>query len=239
MMTRAFLSPVCCLVLSLPHTALCADAPKTPHQIINELQDRMYSIGETSGRFSDFVAAEERAAGEIDAYVASGITDGLVEKNSNGMTPVMSASFMGYPDLVIALLKSQTARAAIDDVSAKGISAWLYANLAYRQSMWICNPGALHDPFAFVPLFVTQPYYQQSAENPYKKIRQLLERAGAKADMARAKQFWQDNCKNQEAATRAKIAQGNDLLETVLTEGNAAMTRFISQQALMLQQHKK
>lgn len=82
------------------------------------------------------------------------------------------------------------------------------------------------NPFVWVPLAVTQTCYVQSAENPYRKTRRLLEEAGAKASPERAKAFWQDNCKRQAEETRAKVRASSDLLETVPAEGAGILDRL-------------
>ena len=221
---------VCCVSLELFYVAVAADSPKKPHQIISDLRQRMYAIGETTGRLNDFVEAERRAATDIRSYIANGDSTALIEKNNLGQTPLMAAAFMGYPELVSVLLKSDNVRSSIDDVNPKGVSAWLYATMAFRQAMWVCNPTAFNDPFTWVPLLVTQPYYMQLSENPYRKTRRLLEEAGAKPDHERAKQFWQETCKLQNERTRTKVQESNDLLETLLTEGTETLARFLSEQ---------
>lgn len=207
------------------------DTAAKPHQLINELRQRMYVIGETTGSYSGFILEELVAAEQIRNYIHRRIDPtALVEKNESGQTPLMAAAFMGYAELVKELLKSDTVKRGIDDLNPQGLSAWLYANLAFRQAAWACNPTILDNPFGLVPLLVTQPYYQQSAESPYKTTRRLLEEGGAKADLAQAKQSWQVNCKQQTSATRKKVEESSDLLDTVLTEGGEILKRFEAQQ---------
>ena len=228
--TRHIFVLTCCAILELCNMAIAADSSKRPHQVIADLRQRMYAIGETTGRFSDFVEAERKAAADIRTYMTNGDPAALIEKNDTGQTPLMAAAFMGYSEPVNELLKSENVRNSIDEVNSKGMSAWLYANVAFQQAMWACNPTAFKDPFTWVPLFVTQPYYLQSTENPYRKTRRLLEVAGAKAGLQQAKQFWQDNCKLQDEQTRSKVQESSDLLETTLTEGAEVLARFIAEQ---------
>ena len=203
---------------------------KKPHQIISDLRQRMYVIGETTGKLENFSDAEISAVSEIQDYVAGGDPAMLVEPDSTGQTPLMAAAYMGYADVVGELLKSDEVRRTMDDKNPKGLSAWIYANIAFRQALWACNPTVFNDVFRFVPLYVTQPYYLESSENPYRKTRRLLEAAGAKADMAQAKQFWQGNCKQQTAATRKKIQHSRDLLDTVLSEGAEILKQYSARQ---------
>ncbi|MDQ5946301.1 MAG: hypothetical protein QG619_1724 [Pseudomonadota bacterium] len=221
---------VCCAILELFNTAIAGDSPKKPHQVIADLRQRMYAIGETTGRFNDFVEAERKAATDIQTYIAGGDPTALIEKNNTGQTPLMAAAFMGYSELVSELLKSDNVRKSVDDVNPKGVSAWLYANMAFRQAVWVCNPTAFKDQFTWVPLFVTQPYYMQSAENPYRRTRRLLEESGAKTGLEQAKKLWQDTCKLQDERTSTKVQESNDLLETVLAEGAEKLARFLAEQ---------
>ncbi len=94
--------------------------------------------------------------------------------------------------------------------------------------MWACNPTTFTDPFTFVPLVVTQPYYTESAENPYRRVRRSLQNAGAKTSLDKAKQLWQDTCKLQSERTRVKVQNSNDLLETVVAEGAETLTSFLA-----------
>jgi hypothetical protein len=206
------------------------EEPRTPHQVIAELQQRMYAIGETTGRYADFIDAEQNAALAIRAYVKDGDSAALVEKNKSGDSPLMASAQMGYSSVVAELLKSEKVRLEIGAANPNGMSAWIYANMALRQAIWVCNPTVFKNPFSWVPVFVTQPYYLESAENPYKKTRRLLESAGARADMSRAKVVWQDTCKLQSDATRSRVQSSDDLLETVLKEGTEELKRFVVDQ---------
>ena len=214
---------------------MAVDTPEKPNKVINKLRQQMYTIGETSGKLEDFIEAERKAAIEIRSYIANGDLTGLNEKTQSGQTPLMAAAINGYSEIVIELLKSDQVRATINDTNPQGFSAWLHATWAFRQSIWACNPTVLKDPFAWVPIFVIQPYYTQSAENPYRKTRRLLEEAGAIPAPERAKQTWRDTCKLQDEQTRIKVEKSNDLLETVLVEGPSVFAKF----AIELQSQRK
>lgn len=217
------------LLMSAAYSACAADSPNKPHQVINNLRQRMYVIGETTGKLDQFVEAERKAAQDIREYAAS-TTDpaALNERSPQGQTPLMAAAFMGYSEVVAELLNHNSVREGVNDVNPQGMSSWVYANFAFRQSAWVCNPTTLKNPFASVPLLVTQPYYQLSAENPYKKTRHLLEAAGAKIDMPAAKRFWLETCKLQDESTREKVERSDDLLSTVLDEGAEKLNSFIT-----------
>lgn len=204
--------------------ALAADAPREPMAVLSALADRIYSLGETTGKVEDMVAAEAKAGEAVRQYVASGATEGLLAAERGGQSPLAAAAYMGYPNVVAALLTSKLVRAHIDDVDGMGLTPWMAANLAMKQSLWTCNPAVFDDPFRFVPTFVTQPYYIANPVPPYKKTRQLLEEAGAARDMAKAKEFWLANCKTRSAPTRAKVKDSGDLQETLQTLGFADLT---------------
>jgi len=220
---------VLCLSLGLSCTTFAAESAKQPHQVIKDLQRRMYVIGETTGRFPDFVEAETKAAKEIRTYLASGDTDALIATNRRGQTPLIAAAFMGYPGIVAELLKSDTVRHSFDVLDQRGLSAWFSVNIALRQTMWTCNPGVLKSPFLLVPLLVTQTYYSLSPTNPYLVTRRLLEEAGAIARMDDAKQVWMKLCKFQDQQVRSKIEGSDDLLKTVLAESSKVLARFMAE----------
>lgn len=213
--------------LSISFLASAAEEQKTPHKIISALQQRMYAIGETTGSKTNFDGAEQNAVNELKVYAENGDKKALIEKDKNGNTPLMAAALMGYSNVVSELLKSTIVRHSINEKSSKGGSAWLYANMAYRQSAWVCNPKVFQNIFALIPMLVTQEYYVKAQENPYKRIRTLLEKAGASDDLDQAKEFWNNTCLNQSDSTRKKIDSSNDVLETALTEGKISLEKFM------------
>jgi len=135
-----------------------ADLPRDPLAVLNSLVDQIYVVGETSGKAADMVAAEEKAADEIRQYIGGGSTDGLLEEKGK-KSPLAAAAYMGYPNVVAALLTSKLVVAHINDADEMGVTPWIAANLSMRQSLWTCNPAVLEDPFKFVPMLVTQPIH--------------------------------------------------------------------------------
>jgi hypothetical protein len=214
---------VCVLMLSVS-AANAADLPRDPLAVLNSLADKIYVVGETSGKAADMVAAEERAAEEIRQYIGAGSTDGLLAKEQGKQSPLAAAAYMGYPNVVLALLTSKLVVAHINDADDMGVTPWIAATLSMRQSLWACNPAVFEDPFKFVPMLVTQPYYMFGAVPPYKKAREVLEKAGASSDSSKAKEFWLTNCKNQSDDTRAKVQASHDLQKTVQELGAANLT---------------
>jgi hypothetical protein len=189
----------------------------------------MYAIGETSANAADMIAAEARAADDIRAYIAGGSTEGLLAAGTGKPSPLATAAYLGYPNVVAALLTSPLVRAHVDDADESGITPWIAANLSMKQSAWTCNPTILGDPFRFVPIVVTQPYYLANPVPPYRKTRELLEHAGAHADMAQAKAVWLAQCKNSAAATVSTIQAAADLQATVQALGADDLAAYVRQ----------
>lgn len=202
-------------------TANAGNPPRDPMTVLNELADRIYVLGETSGKAAEMVAAESKAADEIRRYVASGLTDGLLAKDKGQQSPLAAAAYMGYPNVVAALLTSDRVRAHINDADEMGLTPWIAANISMRQSLWVCNPAVFDDPYKFVPMLVTQPYYTSNPTPPYRKARQVLEEAGAFSDIAKAKEVWLTNCKSESDEAKSKVQASTDLQKTVQDLGAA------------------
>lgn len=216
------------LALLIPILFTCAanaaDAQRDPTAVLNWLTNRIYVLGETSGKVADMITAEEKAADEIRQYVKSGSTNGLLAKEKGKQSPLAIAAYMGYPNVVAALLTSDLVRAHINDVDEMGLTPWIAANFSMKQSLWSCNPAIFDNPFKFVPMFVTQPYYISNPIPPYKKTREVLKEAGALSDMAKAKDVWLTICKNQSDEAKSKVQASTDLQKTVQELGAADLT---------------
>jgi len=204
----------------------------TPHQTLNKLRDRMYCVGETGAQIDRFIAEEQDAVLQIRNFINNGgDKNSLIEKNSkNGQTPLIAAAFMGYSEIVSELLNYQNVKDSINNVDNKGMSAWIYSNFALRQSMWSANPNIFNNPFSFVPLYVTQPYYTEQNENPYIKTRKLLESAEAKTDMKQAKELWLSFFKLQNESTKKRVEDTDDLLEATIIDGAEKLQEYLEKQ---------
>jgi hypothetical protein len=197
------------------------DKQAAPLDIIRQLNDRMYVVGETSGRLEDFQSAVADARKELEGYASSGGDPaGFVQKDkeNNGATPLIAAASAGYSDIVAELLKNERVVASVNDADRDGISPWAFANFALNEAIWVCNPTVFNDPFSYVPSFVKLPYYLGGTERPYAKTRRVLEAAGAKSDMAAARRLWLKTCKLATPESRQKVAQSQDLLTTIEAE---------------------
>lgn len=195
--------------------ANAVDVQREPMTVLKSLADRIYVLGETTGKVADMVTAEERAAEEVSKYVASGSIDGLLANIDGEQSPLAVAAYMGYPNVVAALLTSNIVRAHINDTDKMGLTPWIAANLSMKLSLWTCKPAIFDDPYTFVPMFVTQPYYITNPTPPYRRTREVLEAAGASADMPKAKEVWLTNCLNQSDEAKIKVQATTDLQKTV------------------------
>ena len=230
---------VACVLMLSVSAADAADSPRDPMAVLNALADRIYVLGETTGNAADMVGAEEKAADEIREYIATGATDGLLAKEKGKQSPLAAAAYMGYPNVVAALLASRLVVAHLNDADEMGVTPWIAANLSMRQTLWICNPAIFSDPFKFVPMFVTQPYYLSQPTSPYTKARQVLEKAGAQSDPPKAKAVWLTNCKNQSDETRARVEASSDLQKTVQELAAANLTSQLMQLQKKAEAQKK
>lgn len=201
--------------------AAAADTPREPQVVLRALSDRIYVLGETTASAADMMAAETDAADEIRRYVASGSTAGLLAKEKSEQSPLLTAAYLGYPNVVAALLTSGLVQAHLNDADDMGLTPWIAANLSMRQSLWSCNPSVFENPFKFVPMLVTQPYYISNPVPPYKKTKEVLEKAGAASDVEKARAFWQKNCSSQSEEARAKVQAGADFQTAVQELGTA------------------
>jgi ankyrin repeat protein len=202
----------------------------SPVQIIEDLRQRLYAIGETSASVAEGVMAEKTAASKIRQYVLGRSNDVLILKNATGQTPLIEAAYDGYPQVVSALLEFEVVRQHVNDRDDIGGTAWLYANMALRQSVAACNPSVLTDVFAWEPLMVTQYFYIPSPDSPYRVIRTALQNNGATGTLREAKRFWVDQCKREDSKTRARMEQSSDVLNTATHIGVVAFAHFLSEQ---------
>lgn len=203
--------------------AHAADVQQEPLAILASLSDRIYVLGETTGNATDMIAAEAKAAEEIRKYIASGATSGLLATGKGKLSPLATAAYMGYPNIVAALVTSEVVRSHINDAGEMEMTPWIASTLSMKQSAWACNPEIFENPYAFVPMLVSQTYYLSNPIPPYRKTREVLERAGATPDMAKAKQVWTSVCKNQSAEGKTHLQSSTDLQQTVQKLGMSAL----------------
>lgn len=214
-------------LLLVTSIAQAADTQRNPTVVMSALADRIYVLGETGGDAAAMAAAEAKAADDIRQYIASGATDGLLATQPGKQSPLLTAAYMGYPNVLAALLTSNLVKAHINDADDLGMTPWIAANFSIRQSLWTCNPAVIGNPYKLVPMLVTQPYYTANSMPPYKKARELLENAGAARDMAKAKEVWLTNCTKAPPEARTSVAAATDLQKTVQSLGAADLTALL------------
>lgn len=202
--------------------AQAATSPKKPHQILMDLKHEMILAGERNGSASLFEQADDEAADAIADYVLkTGDETALIERDREGMTPLIAAAFDGYDDVVKELLKHKLVQDHIKDTDVKGVDAWTYANFALKQSLWLCNTSVLSHERFLRPIRVVQPYYANKPLSPYQLIRRLLEGAGIKGDMAEAKKKWTKLCTLARPDVAQKVAATDDLQTTLIAASKA------------------
>ncbi len=109
------------------------------------------------------------------------------------------------------------------------VTPWIAANFSIEQALWTCNPATFENPYRFITLFVLQPYYLHNPIPPYKKVREVLEQAGATSNPADAKEVWLGFCKSSAADVKAKVKESTDMQQTLqeiaLAELNARLSK--------------
>jgi len=197
--------------------------PASPHGIIARLADNIYVAGETSA--SGFATAFQQRRADLQAFMqANPDSEQLVEQHPrSGYTPLQSAAGYGYAEIVEELLKSQRVLQHLNDTDRNGLTAWAQASLAFRISIWACNPKIWDNPLRMIPYFVTHPVYTEGNGARYRHTRALLEQAGAIRDSEVPRAFWQKSCVNQTPEIRAKMAAATDPLDVAVDEGIAAL----------------
>lgn len=213
-------SAACFVVVS---QACYAQTGTSLHTILRDLDERMTTVGEVSGKIGDFEASVDKARLAVAKLLATGDREKLLtERDSGGKTPLIAAAAAGYSDIVAEILLAPEAKSRIEDVDSRGLTAWDRANFGWYQAAWVCNPGIMKNPMTFVPVFVIRPYYKQEI-SPYRETRDMLEESGASANMDRAKQAWLKICKYRLSETAEKVQSSEDLLLTVLEQGDRTL----------------
>jgi len=184
--------------------------------LLKKLADKMYVIGETTGKIESFRSEETIAAYHVLALRESN-PESLIQENESGQTPLMAAATLGYARVVNELLRDPLVRNNINKKDKRGMTALDHARFAKRQAIWACNPSIFENPFAFVPYYVTKEYYD--TESPYQKISEKLKAAGANSNEEASKTFWLDACSGATEDSKTRVAQSQDMLSEVLKLG--------------------
>lgn len=86
------------LFITLIHfgVAFADESSMSVGKIIGDLQQNMYTIGETKPKLENYQKAETEAIERIRKLVAEKGAEVLVEKNAQGEAPIISATYFGY-----------------------------------------------------------------------------------------------------------------------------------------------
>ena len=222
-------SPIVLVILmglALSFGAQAAETLKSPHQIIGQLRLRITAIGQTTKVQGDYDIATRAALDDLQSYIEkSGDLSGLTQKDKWGKTPLSLSAYMGFSEIVAALLAQPRVAISLNEPDDTGVTPWTYNVFAARQSAFACNPKIFTSPFSWAPLHQSQAYY--SARGPYPLVRQMLEAAGAHQDMAQAKRQWHAICKFQPETVRTEVEASPDIQPTVIEAGRRALDGFL------------
>lgn len=208
--------------INFTSTVICGAQPQTitAEIIIKDIQQKIYHLGEVNGGNPEEWGKAEQAAVSALREIAGSSPSSLNERNSRGQTPLMSAAQMGLAPIVEELLTFPDVKNNLEIRSEAG-TAWQQSMLAIRQSMLSCYPQ-IENPFVLIDIVATQPYYLD--RNPYPRIRQLLEAAGADHDMEAARKSWMNLCTTQNSDTKKAMTHTADVQKSAIQLGADAFT---------------
>ncbi|WP_411881695.1 hypothetical protein [Polaromonas sp. YR568] len=216
-----------CMVMG-PALAQLTPSSNAAIEIISGLAKQIQLIGANTASASDYEKAEFKARDALSKLISSNPpADVLLERAPHGTTPLMLAAFYGFPGLTEELLKSDVVKASINEKGPNQATAWMIANYGMRQAMWSCDPATLNEPFAWVSIYGSQPYYRLHAGgNPYQMTRRVLEDAGAIPDLVGLKSAWLKTCPMSEPNLKARICASADVLQTLLEDSPRRFSQF-------------
>ncbi len=183
------------------------------------------------GAWDEQHAAELVIANRIREFIKeSPESPTLTERNMFGHTPLMQASVNGYAEIVDALLDADTVLATINNSDKSGATAWALAQFARPLSLGVCHPQMLAPGNAAVlqPYIDRTVYFSDRQPQPFERIRQRLEAAGARQDITSAKAAWRLTCPGQSDAMLRRLDNEPGLLEAVLQESKSWLAQAAS-----------
>jgi ankyrin repeat protein len=148
----------------------------------NRLHNRMYCISEVGGKIERYDAALEDFRKLLLTNLDSGLDPN--EPDEYGMTPLIMAAYLGYPQLVEELLKRKDVK--IDLMDKEGLSALDYAMEASRLSGLFFEPMLINNMFIVTPYVVMLSYYMHKNAKgltPYVQCINLLKSHGAASNL--------------------------------------------------------
>lgn len=182
---------------------------------LNALHDRMYTIGETSGRLADWEAVIACAAVHIVDRMGDPERHGeLLANVTPEATPLTFAAVNGYPAVVRVLLRFAPVVEHLEDPGPYELTPWQLANLAPNLTMLAINPTVVSSPFRLVPYLVKTTYYGDDTIRPYHAVRDHLAGAGAATDIEPVRAFilTMDVCSDP---VKERVRNADDVLSTL------------------------
>lgn len=181
-------------------------------EIVSDFRSKIYQTGErTGGSEEEWLALEQTAGSAMkQALQNRELSDPVV--NEKGQTPLHVAAAEGFSFLVDVILSDPIGNSWINMLEGRGLTPYEYAQIATPETVLACHPE-IENPFVLVPFFVKAPYYR--SRSPFPKIHAALTVAGTDRSIQSAKNYWLENCAQQDEVLRAKVQQTEKLYETL------------------------
>lgn len=208
-----FLALGLCTGALFPLAARAQQEEETAHRVIRSLHQSIYREAELEGGSPEAWSKMEDDAVSALAELAAQNAELLIVANAKGELPLTLAARLGYAPVVKELLRHPKVLAAIGQKDDQGLDAYARASLAQRTTLQACHPE-MENPFALVPFYVTQPYYDH--RQPYRQILNMLHEAGAPNTQLEAKTYWLKTCTNSDPTSRQAVEEAQNLSETLV-----------------------
>lgn len=205
--------------------------PENIEELLNWLGNQIYVAAEKTGgnpeKWSNF---QSEALAKYEKIIAE-TPEALTARNENDQTPLQLATIRGYDFLTLRMLQEESVRSSIDHKDINGLTARDHAILALRLSLFACNPKAMENPFALIPLLVTLPYYNYY--KPFAKISNELSKFENNIDDENARTYWLNKCKLASPSTNEIVLESTNLQSDLINLGKKV---FLDKQ---LQEYEK
>ncbi|MFD2264104.1 hypothetical protein ACFSM5_14475 [Lacibacterium aquatile] len=225
------------LLLVWPLAAVAADRPPTADmlEVLRPLEKQLKGLAEQYGNrgippySTAFIetsrTAVRDAAIDFRKYLEDPKNRATLRDQSAEADPLTVAILMGFPDFVEALLAYPKFRADVNKPNRHLETPWIVAILLPAQAWMVCGDGhMMGGTLAFFG------YLGFDAErSPYRKVRRLLEEAGATPQPEQARDAWLRNCdpsqfngtygpRESSPGVRQRVADAPDIQAAILAE---------------------
>lgn len=129
------------------------------------------------------------------------------------------------------MLEEDSVKNSIGHKDINGLTARDHAILALRLSLFACNPKAMENPFALIPLLVTLPYYNYY--KPFAKISTELSKFENNPNDENARTYWLNKCELASPSTNKVVQESKNLQSDLISLGKKV---FLDKQ---LQEYEK